>query len=78
MHRSTGHKGPPAVSHAKGGLHLLCSESFHCRECHSLVSPFERTCPRCGASGPVVVSIKPLLLPIGVCMVALIFIFLVC
>jgi hypothetical protein len=67
-----GGKGAPQVTNLGQGLLQLYRECIHCRECRELVSPFERVCPRCGASGPVVVSIKPFLLPVGVCAAAVI------
>jgi hypothetical protein len=79
MHRSQNVKGMPAANRASHtfpwadhGLRLLCSECFHCRECHALISPFAKVCSRCGASSPVVISIKPFVLPVGICVAALI------
>lgn len=59
-------RAPREVSWVDQGMKLLCKEVFHCRECGRLVSPFEKTCPGCGASSPVVVSVKPFLLPLAI------------
>lgn len=84
MHRSHRDKGMPRAERAhrspdwvEQGLQLLCKEISHCRECGELASPFDKVCPRCGAADPVVVSVKPLVLPVGICVAALILLILV-
>jgi hypothetical protein len=44
----------------------LFKEFTHCRECGRLISPFEKICPGCGASSPVVVSVNSFVLPVGI------------
>jgi uncharacterized OB-fold protein len=84
MHRSHREKGMPKAARAHRelswvdqGLQLFFKEFWHCRECGQFVSPFEKVCPRCGVSSPVVVSVKPFVLPIGICVAALIVVILV-
>jgi hypothetical protein len=79
MHRSHSVKDVPEVNRARRslswmdrGLQLLCKELSHCRECDEPVSPFEKVCPRCGVSSPVVVSVKSFVLPVALGVAALI------
>lgn len=47
------------------GLRVFCRECSHCRECDQEISPFEKTCPRCGASRPAAVSAASVALVCG-------------
>lgn len=51
-------------------LRLAWSQGTHCRECNEHVKPLEKVCPRCGTPNPVIISVRPFAVPVGVVLCA--------
>jgi hypothetical protein len=47
-------------------LRLVWNQTTHCRECNQPVSLLEKICPRCGTPNPVIISVRPLAMPVAV------------
>ena len=58
------------ASYVRSRWHAFRDECLHCRECKQRISPFEKVCSHCGASGPAAVSVASIGFLGGACLAA--------